>query len=678
MLSLITLFFSPQVKAQQTVDNGQATQAIPMPGNGCSYRWEVIDNPQIGFPSTSGTGDIPAFTAVNNSTKSVTAHIRLTPMSEGYAYIANNGADNVTVINTTTRNIVTHIPVDSRPYGVAVSPDGRRVYVVNTKDADSRARPGTVSVIDATTNTVIGGYTVEEIAAAIAVNPNGKAAYVVNEKSGSVSVLDLSKDNTVTVTISVPAAFAIGVSPDGSRVYVATKTGKLYTVDASNNRILGTVPISTNSPLTLVVSADGSKIYIGNIGVNYICVVDAVTGVEQKVTVNGMSPLSMAITPEGDKLYLSTSNGVTILNTSDNSVLKDIPLPTTQQRYGVSVSPNGKEVYLVAQNPNQIEVINTATDELEAPIANDMAGALSVGNFVSAGIGCSTTPITYTIKVNAEPHIDDPGGVVVPSTHYGTASTAPIINVSGSSLKGAITVTAPVGFELSTDDINFKDAVTVGAAGDVSGVGIFVRLKATAPVKAYQDYILIGSPGAQTVKVLIQSTMLTTQLNITADNKVKFFGDALPVLTVTYAGFVNGEGPSQLTTQPNITTTATATSPLGEYPITASGASAKNYVITYAPGKLQIVTGDVSLTNAFTPNGDGINDTWEIKNLNLYTGCTVEILNRYGQKVYYTTGYPKPWNGTMNGQALPVGVYYYIIRLKPGAKPLTGPLTIIR
>ncbi len=82
--------------------------------------------------------------------------------------------------------------------------------------------------------------------------------------------------------------------------------------------------------------------------------------------------------------------------------------------------------------------------------------------------------------------------------------------------------------------------------------------------------------------------------------------------------------------------------------------------------------------NAFTPNGDGINDTWEIKYLDTYPNATVEVFNRYGTKVYYSNGYGVPWNGKSNGGDLPVGTYYYIINPNSGRKPLTGYLSIIR
>jgi len=82
--------------------------------------------------------------------------------------------------------------------------------------------------------------------------------------------------------------------------------------------------------------------------------------------------------------------------------------------------------------------------------------------------------------------------------------------------------------------------------------------------------------------------------------------------------------------------------------------------------------------NTFTPNGDGINDTWEIKYLNEYPNVTVEIFNRYGTKVFFSNGYPKPWDGQTNGNGLPVGTYYYIISPNSGRKPIAGYVTIIR
>jgi gliding motility-associated-like protein len=85
----------------------------------------------------------------------------------------------------------------------------------------------------------------------------------------------------------------------------------------------------------------------------------------------------------------------------------------------------------------------------------------------------------------------------------------------------------------------------------------------------------------------------------------------------------------------------------------------------------------VKVPNAFSPNGDGINDTWEIPSLPAYPGAEVEVFNRFGQRVYLSYGYSKAWDGKQNGQALPYGTYYWIIRPKNGRAPMNGSVTII-
>ena len=86
----------------------------------------------------------------------------------------------------------------------------------------------------------------------------------------------------------------------------------------------------------------------------------------------------------------------------------------------------------------------------------------------------------------------------------------------------------------------------------------------------------------------------------------------------------------------------------------------------------------VKVPNAFSPNNDGINDKWEILYLESYPGCTIDVFNRYGQPVFSSVGYEKPWDGTFKGTALPVGTYYWIIHPKNGREPIKGSVTIIR
>jgi gliding motility-associated-like protein len=84
------------------------------------------------------------------------------------------------------------------------------------------------------------------------------------------------------------------------------------------------------------------------------------------------------------------------------------------------------------------------------------------------------------------------------------------------------------------------------------------------------------------------------------------------------------------------------------------------------------------IPNTFTPNGDSINDEWNIKYLSSYPQATVNVFNRYGGKVYSGTGTTKGWDGKYNGEYVPVGVYYYVIDPKNGRKIISGSLTVLR
>lgn len=84
------------------------------------------------------------------------------------------------------------------------------------------------------------------------------------------------------------------------------------------------------------------------------------------------------------------------------------------------------------------------------------------------------------------------------------------------------------------------------------------------------------------------------------------------------------------------------------------------------------------IPNAFSPNNDGINDTWNILYLDSYPGCTIEVFDRFGRRMFYSQGYDKPWNGTLNGKEIPIGVYYYIINPKNGRKPMSGSVMILK
>jgi gliding motility-associated-like protein len=94
---------------------------------------------------------------------------------------------------------------------------------------------------------------------------------------------------------------------------------------------------------------------------------------------------------------------------------------------------------------------------------------------------------------------------------------------------------------------------------------------------------------------------------------------------------------------------------------------------------INIIPCDITIPTAFTPDGDNVNDVWNIQDLDLnYPENQVFVYNRWGSLLYasdkgkYST---KPWNGTFNDKELPVGSYYFII--ETGDEPLNGIVSIV-
>lgn len=167
-----------------------------------------------------------------------------------------------------------------------------------------------------------------------------------------------------------------------------------------------------------------------------------------------------------------------------------------------------------------------------------------------------------------------------------------------------------------TADSKFKDygsanpALTTTITGFIAGesaANLTTQPSVSTPAtsgSAAGNYVITASGGLSQnytfTYVAGNMTINKVPLFIVADNKTKAFNTANPTLTATMNGFVNGDTKTILTSQPSLSTTAVAGSPIGNYPITASGAAAANYTINYVAGTLTVAA--VNLVFNTIPN----------------------------------------------------------------------------
>lgn len=273
-----------------------------------------------------------------------------------------------------------------------------------------------------------------------------------------------------------------------------------------------------------------------------------------------------------------------------------------------------------------------------------------------------------------------------------TSASAPgtyDINVSGASaknyninyVKGTLTITEapPVtitansytrvygdenpAFEFTSEGAPLNGVPEIScAATPTSPVGTYPITITKGTVQNYNDTYVSGT-----------LTITKAPLVITANDVSMVQGSELPEFTASYSGFKNGENEGVLTAQPSFSCSATSQSPAGTYPITASGAAAANYNISYVEGTLTVI--DETLLNnrlyAETVSlRTGTSKTFGLKLDNTLTFIACEFYLQLPEGVRIETdedGYPiaELVSGRINRHSLEVnhvgnGLYHFL------------------
>ena len=87
---------------------------------------------------------------------------------------------------------------------------------------------------------------------------------------------------------------------------------------------------------------------------------------------------------------------------------------------------------------------------------------------------------------------------------------------------------------------------------------------------------------------------------------------------------------------------------------------------------------ELGLVNSFTPNGDGVNDFWDIVNLQFYTKVNISIADQNGVRVFNCNTPECKWDGKLNGAILPSGSYFYMVDLNGGKRKYQGTVTLLK
>lgn len=176
----------------------------------------------------------------------------------------------------------------------------------------------------------------------------------------------------------------------------------------------------------------------------------------------------------------------------------------------------------------------------------------------------------------------------------------------------------------------------------------------------------------------------TVTMNVAPGATANAGNDAIIIAGESYQLLATGSAGTYLWTPATGLNSSTILAPL------ATPATTTTYTLRVTTSLGCIATDDMTITvvpycvkpmEAFTPNGDGINDLWLITNGNCLTNARAQVFNRYGNKIFESNDYKNTWDGTYKGKPVADGTYYYVIDFKlinGRSVVLKGNLTILR
>jgi YVTN family beta-propeller protein len=281
-----------------------------------------------------------------------------------FAYVAGFEAGTVTVIDTATNTVVATVPVGVGPFGVAATPDGRRVYVTNS------GGPYSVSVIDTATNAVVATVPATPTPLGVAVAPDGRFAYALIDGTGVAYAIDTAT-NAVAASAAIDpgaGAISIAVTPDGRFAYIANAfLNSVSVLDTAANAVTAAVPVGS-FPFDVAVTPDGRFAYVANRAStdNALSVID--TGTQAVVASVALEEISqgVAIGPDGRFAYVTQgfSNSVAVVDTATNARVASVQVGLTPAR--VAVTPDGRFAYVTNQDSANVSVIDTTANTVVA------------------------------------------------------------------------------------------------------------------------------------------------------------------------------------------------------------------------------------------------------------------------------------------------------------------------
>lgn len=292
----------------------------------------------------------------------------------GRLYVTNERDGTLQVIDTATDRVIATARIADRPRGVVLSPDGKRVYLAVSwwrNGKQPRTNKERILALDAHTLKAVREYAAGTDPECVAVSPDGKRLYLSNEDAGTATIVDTANGKNIATLVVGTEPEGVTASPDGRFVYVTTETSNVISViDAKKEKTAANILVDAR-PRAVIFTRDSSQAWATAELAGSVMLIDVKrTRVVKRIPLQRTDkPVGLALSPDGKRLYVATGrgNGVTVIDTAAQRVIGHVP--AGQRVWGIAISKDGRKVYAAGSLSNTISVIDTASLRVVKTIA---------------------------------------------------------------------------------------------------------------------------------------------------------------------------------------------------------------------------------------------------------------------------------------------------------------------
>ena len=301
------------------------------------------------------------------------------PVRAETAYVSDEMADVVHVIDASHWNTPMTIPVGRRPRGMVLSHDGKRLYVAAGND-------DRIDVIDLATRKVVDHLPSGPDPERFAISPDGRWLYIANENDNTVSFVDIVAKKIVHEVAVGAEPEGMAASPDGRWVICTSESASLvHFIDAASAKLVDSVLVGTR-PRDAQFTADGSQLWVSS-ETRATVTVFAMPSRKVLHTIDfdaddkapdTVQAVGIVLRPQRAFIALGRGNEVAEVDPATFAIKRYFPVGS--RNWGVDVSPDGRRLYAANGLSGDVTVIGLASGK---PIATVKTGGKPWGVVVT-------------------------------------------------------------------------------------------------------------------------------------------------------------------------------------------------------------------------------------------------------------------------------------------------------